>query len=270
VEISLDQALKMKNGKVVLMCTGSQGEPYSIMGRLSSGTNRRFGVEEGDTIILSSHPIPGNEESIFRTINKLFRRGANVIYEPLHSVHVSGHASQDEMRLMLHLVKPKYFIPIHGELRHLKQHAIIAQEAGIPAKNIEVIENGQIVEFQDGKMHLGDRIPGGYVFVDGDRPGEVGPSVVRERESLARDGIVLVSLTLDQNGRLLDEPEIITRGFIYKYEADDILSETIVRIEDTIERCDGNIHDEVVQTVRSYLYNETKRRPQIFVTLSWV
>ena len=110
------------------------------------------------------------------------------------------------MRLMLHLVKPKYFIPTHGELRHLKQHAIIAEDAGIPAENIEVIENGQIVEFENGMMHLGDRIPGGYVFVDGDRPGEVGPSVVREREALARDGIVLVSLTLDQNGRLLDEP----------------------------------------------------------------
>jgi ribonuclease J len=270
VEVPLDQALKMKNGKVVLMCTGSQGEPSSILGRLSAGTNRRFSVQEGDTIVLSSHPIPGNEEGIYRTINRLFRRGANVIYEPLHSVHVSGHASQDEMRLMLHLVKPKYFIPTHGELRHLKQHAIIAADAGIPSENIEVIENGQIVEFENGMMRLGDRIPGGYVFVDGDRPGEVGPSVVREREALARDGIVLVSLTLDQNGRLLDEPEIITRGFIYKRDAEDILSETIVRVVDTIDRGQGNIHDDVVQTVRSYLYNETKRRPQIFVTLSWV
>jgi ribonuclease J len=270
VEISLDQALKMKNDKVVLMCTGSQGEPSSILGRLSAGTNRRFSVQEGDTIVLSSHPIPGNEEGIFRTINRLFRRGANVIYEPLHSVHVSGHASQDEMRLMLHLVKPKFFIPTHGELRHLKQHALIAEDAGIPPENIEVIENGQIVEFHNGTMKLGDRIPGGYVFVDGDRPGEVGPSVVREREALARDGIVLISLTLDQNGRLLDEPEIITRGFIYKHDADDLLKETIVRIEDTIERGQGNLHEDITQTVRSFLYNETKRRPQVFVTLSLV
>ena len=270
VEIPLDQALKMKNGKVVLMCTGSQGEPSSIMGRLSRGTNRRFSIEEGDTIVLSSHPIPGNEESIYRTINRLFRRGANVIYEPLHSVHVSGHASQDEMRLMLHLVKPKFFVPIHGELRHLKQHALIAEEAGVPTTNIEVVENGQIVEFMDGHMKLGDRIPGGYVFVDGDRPGEVGPSVVREREALARDGIVLVSLTLDRNGQLLDEPEIITRGFVYKHDADQILSETILRIEETVRQSRGNIHDEVVQTVRSHLFNETRRRPQIFVTLSWV
>jgi len=270
VEIPLDQALKMKNSKVILMCTGSQGEPSSILGRLSAGTNRRFSVQEGDTIVLSSHPIPGNEEIIYRTINKLFRRGANVIYEPLHSVHVSGHASQDEMRLLLHMVKPKYFIPTHGELRHLKQHAVIAEDAGIPAENIEVIENGQIVEFEKGLMRLGERIPGGYIFVDGDRPGDIGPSVVREREALARDGIVLVSLTLEKNGHLLDEPEIITRGFIYKHDADDILNETIVRIRKVIERGQGDIHNEVTQTVRSYLYNETKRRPQIFVTLSWV
>jgi len=270
VEVSLDQALKMKSNKVVLMCTGSQGEPSSILGRLSAGTNRRFSVENGDTIVLSSHPIPGNEEGIYRTINRLFRRGANVIYEPLHSVHVSGHASQDEMRLLLHLVKPKFFVPTHGELRHLKQHALIAEEAGIPPKNIEVIENGQVVEFVNGEMRLGERIPGGYVFVDGARPGDIGPSVVREREALARDGIVLVSLTLDQSGRLLDEPEIITRGFIYKHDAENLLSETIVRIRDTIERAQGNIHDDVVQTVRSFLYNETKRRPQLFVTLSWV
>jgi ribonuclease J len=270
VEVSLDQALKMKSHKVVLMCTGSQGEPSSILGRLSAGTNRRFSVEQGDTIVLSSHPIPGNEEGIYRTINRLFRRGANVIYEPLHSVHVSGHASQDEMRLLIHLVKPKYFVPAHGELRHLKQHAVIAEDAGIPAENIAVIENGQIVEFENGRMNLGNRIPGGYVFVDGARPGDVGPSVVREREALARDGIVLVSLTLDRSGRLLDEPDIITRGFVYKNDADDLMSETILRIEDTIARAQGNIHDDVLQTVRSFLYNETRRRPQVFVTLSWV
>jgi len=270
VEVSLEQALKMKDSKVVLMCTGSQGEPSSILGRLSAGTNRRFSVQSGDTIVLSSHPIPGNEETIYRTINSLFRRGANVIYEPLHSVHVSGHASQDEMRLLLHMVKPKYFIPTHGELRHLKQHAVIAEDAGIPAENIEVIENGQVVEFVNGLMKLGDRIPGGYVFVDGATPGEIGPSVVREREALAKDGIVLVSLTLDKSGHLLDEPEIITRGFIYKKDADDILSEAVVRIEDVISRGQGNLHNDVTQTVRSFLYNETKRRPQVFVTLSWV
>ena len=270
VLVPLDQALKMKGRDVVLMCTGSQGEPSSIMGRLSAGTNRRFSLKEGDTVVLSSHPIPGNEELIYRTINRLFRRGANVLYEPLMSVHVSGHASQDEMTLMIHMVKPKYFIPTHGELRHLRQHAVIAEEAGIPAENIEVIENGQNVEFEDGDMSLGERIPGGYVFVDGSSVGDIGPSVVREREELARDGFVLVNLTLDHNGRLREDPEIITRGFIYKHDTSELLEKITIRIEKTIARAKGNIHDDVLQTLRSFLYNETKRRPQIFVTLSWV
>jgi ribonuclease J len=151
-QVALDQALKMQPGKVVLMCTGSQGEPSSIMGRLSTGTNRQFDIQSGDTVVLSSHPIPGNEETVYRTINRLFQRGADVIYEPLSAVHVSGHASQDEMLLMIHMVKPKYLIPIHGELRHLKQHASIGMEAGVPEENIAVIENGRVVEFSDGKM----------------------------------------------------------------------------------------------------------------------
>jgi ribonuclease J len=268
--VSVDQALKMKARRVVLMCTGSQGEPSSILGRLSAGTNRQFALKEGDTVVLSSHPIPGNEETIYRTINRLFRRGANVIYDPLAPVHVSGHASQDEMRLMIHLVKPEYFIPVHGELRHLHQHALIAEEAGIPRKNIALIENGQIVEFDEKGMTVGDRVPGGYVFVDGSRVGDIGPSVVREREKLARDGVVVISLILDQTGRLREEPEILTRGFIYKHDADDLLEDLRKRISKTVKRCEGNLHDETLQTVRSFLYNETKRRPQVFVTLNWV
>ncbi len=268
--INLDQALGMPDEDVVLMCTGSQGEPSSIMGRLSTGTNRRFSVKKGDTIVLSSHPIPGNEETIYRTINRLFRRGANVIYDSLAPVHVSGHASQDEMALMIHLVKPQYLIPVHGELRHLKQHAVLAQEAGMPAENIQVVENGQVVEFVDGELKLGDRVPGGYIFVDGSRVGDIGPSVVREREALARDGVVLVSLVLDHGGRLIELPEIITRGFVYKHDAGELMEAVGEKVVDAVENSDGNIHDRVVQTVRSFLYNETKSRPMVLVTLSWV
>ena len=195
----LEQALKMKPREVVLMSTGTQGEPTSIVGRLSMGTNSQFDLLPGDTVVLSSHPIPGNEESVYRTINRLFRRGANVIYENIAPVHVSGHASQEEMKLLLHLVKPKYFIPIHGELRHLHQHANLARQVGLPDENIAVIENGRMVEFEDGQMHIGERMPGGYVFVDGAGVGDIGLSEVREREALARDGVVLVNLTLDAN-----------------------------------------------------------------------
>jgi ribonuclease J len=269
LQVNIDKALKMDHSQIVLMSTGTQGEPTSIMGRLSTGTNRQFDVIPGDTIVLSSHPIPGNEESIYRTINRLFRRGANVIYEPIEPVHVSGHASQEEMKLLIHLVKPKYFIPIHGELRHLKQHATIAQEVGLPEENIAVIENGQIVEFEDGMLSLGDRVPGGYVFVDGSQVGEVGPSVVREREALAKDGIVVISLVLEKSsGRLIEEPEILTRGFVYKRDAKDLLALAKNRITDTINRGNGNIQDDIEQTVKTFFYNETKRRPMVFVTIN--
>lgn len=267
--VSLDKALRMDPKQVVLMCTGTQGEPTSIMGRLSMGTNRHFDILESDTVVLSSHPIPGNEESVYRTINRLFRRGADVIYEAIAPVHVSGHASQEEMKLLLHLVKPKYFIPIHGELRHLRQHAKIARAVGIPDENIALIENGQIVEFTDGYLQVSERIPGGYVFVDGAGVGDIGPSVVREREALARDGFVLVNLTLDRDTcNLLEEPEIITRGFIYTREGEDLLEGTRKLVKEAVSCGDGNLQDDLQQTIKSFLYNQTKRRPMVFVTLS--
>jgi len=268
--VPIDQALKMKGSEVVLMCTGTQGEPTSIMGRLSSGTNRQFDLIPGDTVILSSHPIPGNEESVYRTINRLFRRGARVIYEAIAPVHVSGHASQEEMKLLLNLVRPQYFIPIHGELRHLHQHSMLAREVGLPAESIAVIENGQVVEFEDGQMKLGERIPGGYVFVDGAGVGEIGPSVVREREALARDGFVLVNLAVDrESGRMLEEPEIITRGFIHTADSEEVFSQVRLLVEQTVAGAsNGKLQSELEQTVKSYLFNKTKRRPLVFVTLS--
>ncbi len=267
--IPLEQALKLPANEVVLMCTGSQGEPTSIMGRLSTGTNRQFDIVQGDTVVLSSHPIPGNEESVYRTVNRLTRRGAYVIYEAIAPVHVSGHASQEEMKLLLHLVRPKYFIPIHGELRHLKQHATIARQVGIPDERISVIENGQVVEFENGQMRLGERVPGGYIFVDGAGVGDIGPSVVREREALARDGFILVNLTLDPaNYRLREEPEIITRGFIYARNGDDLLESTRKIIEQAVENGNGNLQEDLEQSIKSHLFNRTKRRPMVFVTLS--
>lgn len=269
LQVNIDKALKMDPSEIVLMSTGTQGEPSSILGRLSTDTNRLFEIIPGDTVVLSSHPIPGNEEGIYRTINRLFRRGANVIYEPIAPVHVSGHASQEEMKLLLHLVNPKYFIPIHGELRHLKQHVALAQEIGLSPESMTVIENGQVVEFEDGEMSLGERIPGGYVFVDGSRVGEVGPSVVREREALARDGIVVISLMVEKNsGRLIEEPEIITRGFVYKRDAEDLIAVARNRITETINRGNGNIQHDIEQSIKAFFYNETKRRPMVFVTIN--
>ena len=271
--VNVEQALKMHPKEVVLMSTGTQGEPSSIMGRLSTGTNRQFDIEPGDTVVLSSHPIPGNEESVYRTINRLFRRGANVIYERIAPVHVSGHASQEEMKLLLNLVRPKYFIPIHGELRHLYQHAQLAYQVGIPEERVAVIENGMVIELDpEGNMKLGDRIPGGYVFVDGVSVGEVGPSVMREREILSQDGFVLVNLILDRAScRLREEPEIITRGFVYEPEASELLESTRRIIGESVNCVsNGHLREDLEQTVKSYLYSKTKRRPMIFVTISQV
>ncbi|HLF87384.1 MAG TPA: ribonuclease J [Anaerolineales bacterium] len=266
VQVSVQQALQMPQNEVVLMCTGSQGEPSSILGRLSRDTNRQFSVKKGDTIVVSSHPIPGNEEVIHRTINSLFRRGANVIYDPIAPVHVSGHASQEEMKLMLHLVKPKYLIPVHGELRHLHQHAALAREVGLPAENIAVIENGQIIEFEDGQMTLGDRIPGGYVFVDGLGVGDIGPAVVRERESLARDGFILVNLIVGKHtGKLVHDPQLITRGFVYEPQAEELLLETVEHVASAVHQANGSLQKDVERALKDFLYNETKRRPMVFV-----
>ncbi|MCI0519292.1 MAG: ribonuclease J [Chloroflexi bacterium] len=270
LQVTIEQALRLKPHEVAFMTTGSQGEPTSIMGRLSTGTNRQFDLIPGDTVVLSSHPIPGNEESISRTINRLFRRGANVIYEAVAPVHVSGHASQEEMKLLMHLVKPKYFIPIHGELRHLKQHAALAQQVGIPTERIAVVENGQVIELENGKMRLAERVPGGYVFVDGAGVGEIGPSVMREREILAQDGFVLINLALDKrNCRLLQEPEIITRGFIYTDEAEELLDEARKFVTNEVNCAkNGKLRQDLEQTLRSFLYSKTKRRPMVFVTMS--
>lgn len=269
--VTVDAALKLPPDQVVLMCTGSQGEPSSIIGRLSAGTNRQFDLLPSDTVILSSHPIPGNEETISKTINRMLRIGANVIYDNLAPVHVSGHASQEEQKLMLNLVRPKYFIPIHGELRQLKRHAWLAEQMGIPKENIIVVENGQIVELKDGQLSLGERIPGGYVVVEGSSIGDADPDVMREREQLARSGVVIVNLGIDKySNRLLENPEIITRGFISNEDEEDLLPLVRKRVVDVIHNGGLDMQKDIVNVVKTFIYNETRRKPMVFVTLTKV
>jgi len=269
--VSVEKALSLPDRQVVLMATGSQGEPRSIMGRLARGTNRKFDVRKGDTIVLSSQIIPGNEESVFRTINNLFRRGADVIYESIAPVHVSGHARQEEMKLMLHLVRPEYLIPIHGELRMLKQHAKLAEEVGIAKDKIFVVENGQILEFVDGKLQLGKRIPGDYIFVDGSGVGDVDRSIVREREALGRDGIMVVDVNISRTGgQLVGKPNILTRGFMLPEELDLISDGLSKHIRKTVEGSTEELEKTIIKSVKSYLYQETKRNPFIFVTVNQV
>lgn len=269
--VSIDEALHLPKKDVVLMCTGSQGEPSSIIGRLSTGTNRQFDVETGDTIVLSSHPIPGNEEAVNKTINRLMRRGAEVVYESIAAVHVSGHASSEEQKLLLNLVRPKFFVPIHGELHQLKRHASLGRQVGIPAENIQVVENGQVIELAGGKLRLGERMPGGYIFVEGESVGEIDLDVMQEREQLARSGIVLVSISLDKySGRLLKDPEITTRGFISPEDAEAVLPAIRQKVTDLVHG--GGLDDEktIADAVRSLLHSETRRRPMVFVAVTKV
>jgi ribonuclease J len=267
--VSIEQALQMQNHKVVIMCTGSQGEPSSIVGRLSAGTNRQFDLKDGDTIVLSSHPIPGNEETISKTINRLLRRGAKVIHDGIAPIHVSGHAAQEEQKLLINLVRPKHFMPIHGELRQLMRHAELAQQLGIDPENIIVTENGQVVELVGKKILRGERIPGDYVFVTGESIGDIDHDVMRERSQLARNGILLIDISIDKKtGRLQHDPEIITRGFVSPEEAASLIPDVRKLVLRMVHNDGFDDEKDIINAVKSYLHQQTKRRPMVFVTLS--
>ncbi|HLU10594.1 MAG TPA: ribonuclease J [Oceanobacillus sp.] len=259
--------------QLVIMATGSQGEPSAVLGRLATGQHRSLDVMAGDTIVISAHTIPGNEETVSRTINKLIQRGANVIYDPIAPVHVSGHGSQEEMKLLISLLNPRFFLPIHGELRHLKAHANLAMQLGVPEKNIFVVENGHVLEVGKHGIRLGERVPGGYVFVDGSGVGDVGKTVMRDREVLARDGFMIVVVNVDsQTGEVISEPEIITRGFIYLRDADELLDHIKQTVNEvmmnTRQSRNGKRRERLQESLSRMLYNETKRRPMVFSVIN--
>lgn len=272
--VDIGRAQTLPPHKVVFMVTGSQGEPSAVLGKLASGRHRQLDVRETDTIILSSHPIPGNEEMVYRTINRLIQRGADVIYDPIESVHVSGHARQEEMRLMLNLTQPKHLLPVHGEVRHLHLHAKLAADNGIPRENIVVIENGTTIELDHKGIHVGERQPGGYVFVDGSGVGDVGPAVIRDREILARDGFMIVSVNIDhQTGKIVDEPRIVSRGFVYLRDAEDFLDQirdNVTTLLHSNRSANGNRRLMVEDSLSKLVYSETKRRPMIFSIINEV
>lgn len=267
-QVSLNTALELPDHEVVIMCTGAQGEPTSILGRLARGTQRQFDVRKGDTIVLSSKTIPGNEEAVFSTINELFRRGANVIYEEIMPVHVSGHGSQEDMKLLIHLTKPKYFIPAYGELRHLKQASILAQQTGIPEKRVLVVEDGDVINVKKNKIKVQGKVSADTVFVDGSWVGDLGPDELRDRTMLSRDGIVLVHVNLNNEGSLHGKPEITSRGFSATQDAEEILSRLVGKVVDTVKNANGKMERDVIRTVKDYLYKETKRNPTVLVTVS--
>jgi ribonuclease J len=238
------------------------------LGRLARGTQRQFDIKNGDTVILSSKTIPGNEEAVNLTINELFRRGANVIYEEITPVHVSGHGSQEDLKLLIHLTKPKYFIPAYGEIRHLKQASILAQQTGIPEKHILVVENGKVINVREGKIRVGGNVSANTIFVDGIGVGDLGPDEMRDRIMLSKDGIVLVHINLNNKKTLHGKPEITSRGFTASQEAEEILRELEQPVINSVKNSNGTLERSVIRTVKNFLYKKTRRKPTVLVTIS--
>jgi ribonuclease J len=270
--IGLDEVDKLPPQQVVIMATGSQGEPMAVLNRLATNSHRSLRIQEYDTVLLSSHTIPGNEETTHSVINRLFQRGADVYYGPQAQAHVSGHASQEELKLLISMLRPTFFVPVHGELRHLVQHAKLAHELDIAKGDIAVIENGYPLTFDGERMRIGERVPGDYVFVDGSLVGEVGPMVMRQRDELAQSGFVTAIARYDrQAGKTVGAPRIVTRGFVYVPDAEDLLSraEDVVRTAASVKRgtAPGKVEERVEQALSSFFYRETKRKPVVTVAL---
>jgi ribonuclease J len=271
--IEPEEINKIAADRVVILSTGSQGEPMSALTRMARSSHRKVDIMPGDTVIIAATPIPGNERYVGRTVDELFRIGANVIYGPgsVTGVHVSGHGSQEELKLMLNLMRPKYFIPIHGEYRMLRQHGLLAESVGIEKENIFIIDIGDTVEIQDGVARKGNKVPSGNTLIDGLGVGDVGNIVLRDRKLLSQDGILVVVVTLSkQDGTILSGPDIISRGFVYVRESEGLLDEANRIVTNTLNRLMGeNINEwaslktHVKDALGRFLYEQTKRRPMI-------
>ncbi|MCL4804644.1 MAG: ribonuclease J [Anaerolineae bacterium] len=265
--VDLGVAVKMPPSQVVIMVTGSQGEPSAVLGRLARGQHNQLSIQEGDTVIFSAHPIPGNEELIYRTINQLYRRGALVLYDRIAKVHVSGHASREEMKLLINLIRPLFLIPVHGELRHLKLHAEMGKTLGIPQERIAVVENGTPIDLTPYSMTVRDRLPGGYVFVDGAGVGDIGWAEVRDRDRLAQAGYFFAVIRTSDRGEMAGRPKLSTRGFINEKEAEELLKgaeELIAHVVGEAFVAGRKVTDGQVESALSrFLYDETGKRPVI-------
>jgi len=271
--IEPDEINKLPANRVAILSTGSQGEPMSALTRMARSSHKKVEILPGDTVIIAANPIPGNEKFVGRTIDELFRLGANVIYGPNSAtgVHVSGHGSQEELKLMLNLMKPKYFIPIHGEYRMLRQHGLLAESVGIEKENIFICDLGEVVEIQNGVARKAGKIPVGNVLIDGLGVGDVGNIVLRDRKLLSQDGILVVVVTLSkQDGKIVSGPDIISRGFVYVRESEGLLDEANRIVSGTLQKLTGeNINEwaslktNVKEALGRFLYEQTRRRPMI-------
>ncbi|RPJ83127.1 MAG: ribonuclease J [Deltaproteobacteria bacterium] len=271
MEIFINDIKNFPDNEILMITTGSQGEPMSALARMASDTHKQIKVKKGDTIILSSKFIPGNEKAITNIINNLYRKGADVIYEKISNIHVSGHAFQEELKLMIGLTKPRFFIPVHGEYRHLLLHTRLAEQTGIPPKNIILAENGNIIEFDENGGRISGSIETGRVLIDGKGIGDVGRSVLKERRFLSEEGVVVVTIAFDEEtGIVIHGPEILSRGFIFWTETGHLLDDAQCVVLEIIEDIGPEVPNriEIIQAklqtaLRQYFYFTIKRRPVI-------
>jgi ribonuclease J len=268
VLIDIEQIKNYQHNNLVIITTGSQGEPMSALARMANGEHRQIEIMDGDLVVISASPIPGNEKTVSGVINGLFKKGADVIYESWNDIHVSGHACQEELKLMHRLVNPRYFIPAHGEYRHLKQHANLAQSLGMPKENIFIMDIGEVLEIDAFRANKTGRVPAGKVLVDGLGVGDVGNIVLRDRKHLAQDGIIIIILTIHkETDSMITDPDVISRGFIYVRQSEELLEEIKQVCKKAIRQSEGKNWSSkkklVKDTLRDWLYRKTKRTPMI-------
>ena len=269
--IDIDEIHRYRMEQVVIVTTGSQGEPMSALTRMSVSDHRKVGIVPGDTVIISATPIPGNEKLVSKTIDNLMKLGADVIYGRNQGIHVSGHGSREELKLMNNLVRPKFFVPVHGEYHHLIQHARLARELGMAKENIFISENGQILEFTRDKGQVAGKVQAGMIMVDGLGVGDVGNIVLRDRRQLSQDGILIIAFTMNrQTNRVVSGPDIVSRGFVYVRESEALMEEARARVQQALDRCeDENVKEwsaikaNVRDALGRYLFDKTRRRPMI-------
>ena len=269
--IEMEEINNYPPNEVVIVTTGSQGEPMSALTRMATVDHRWVSIEAGDTVIISATPIPGNEKLVAKTVDLLFRQGAEVIYEKTMGVHVSGHASQEELKILLNLIRPRYFIPVHGEYRHLMKHAKLAESLGIPRSRIFVAENGQIIEVGKKKASISGKVTAGKILVDGFGVGDVGNIVLRDRKQLSQDGIMIVVVTINKDGGdVVAGPDIVTRGFVYVRESEELIEDARERVREALDICaKRNITEwavmkaQIRERLGKHLYEKTGRRPMI-------
>ncbi|WFD08802.1 ribonuclease J [Tepidibacter hydrothermalis] len=269
--IDLNDINNYAHDELVIITTGSQGEPMSALSRMAASEHKKMEIERGDLVVISAHAIPGNEKTVSRVINQLFEKGAQVIYDDLEHIHVSGHACKEELKLMHRLVNPKYFIPVHGEYRHLKQHAELAKSMGMPSENIFTINTGSVVEFGKSHARLAGYVPSGNILVDGLGVGDVGNIVLRDRKHLSEDGLMVVVVTIaKENGKVIAGPDIISRGFVYVRESEDLIEKAKVVVREALIECENKqirewayLKNAIKDELKNYLYEKTKRNPMI-------